>query len=551
MPCRCVSVCRVTLLLLLSNLLAAAASAAVVIDKVSVNSALSQIAISGTGFDPSGTAPTVSFSTSTLTLVSFSNTSIVATLPAATKAGSYQLTVTNSSASAETFDVTVGAVGPQGPQGPPGPTGPQGATGATGALGPAGPTGPRGATGATGAQGPTGPTGPRGATGAAGPQGLTGATGATGAQGPIGLTGATGPAGPQGATGAQGPAGASPFSLSGSSAYYNAGNVGIGTASPATPLDLETSVNGQSTTLRTSSTGNTWVDIGNGLGDVHIGMDQNGGGDLFSGNYFYIGPDATNTFWIGNWTNSGNGNGRVGMQTSTPQNPLDVAGAVAIGSYGGANPAPSNGLIVSGNVGVGTPSPAAKLDVNGALAIAGTPVINSNGQWVGSPTGLIGPQGPIGLTGATGPVGPQGATGATGPQGPAGTSPFTNGNNSLNLIPANNTSLNFAGGYGYNQQGGQITLSAGSTSSWSPAGTHSDVILQGGTLDTNPSNASIDIGGGTAITGGVIISHFPAGTRSEPTATAATCSCCQGLQPARARTEMSALELPALRPRST
>lgn len=60
-------------------------------------------------------------------------------------------------------------------------------------------------------------------------------------------------------------------------------------------------------------------------------------------------------------------------------------------------------------------------------------VIDENGQWVGDPTGLVGPtgaMGPAGPIGPTGPMGPQGATGATGatgpmgptgPQGPAGT----------------------------------------------------------------------------------------------------------------------------------
>lgn len=49
-----------------------------------------------------------------------------------------------------------------------------------------------------------------------------------------------------------------------------------------------------------------------------------------------------------------------------------------------------------------------------------TQVINSNGDWVGSPTGLTGPQGPAGATGATGPQGPQGATGPKGDKGDVG-----------------------------------------------------------------------------------------------------------------------------------
>lgn len=70
-------------------------------------------------------------------------------------------------------------------------------------------------------------------------------------------------------------------------------------------------------------------------------------------------------------------------------------------------------------------------DVRGAIhpttvSIGNQVVIDANGNWVGSPTGLVGPQGLPGATGATGPQGPQGpagptgATGAQGPQGPNG-----------------------------------------------------------------------------------------------------------------------------------
>ena len=72
---------------------------------------------------------------------------------------------------------------------------------------------------------------------------------------------------------------------------------------------------------------------------------------------------------------------------------------------------------------------------NQLLLHDGTPIVDANGSWLGSPAGLqgpAGPQGPIGLTGATGVVGPTGLpgpagsqgpiglTGATGPQGPIG-----------------------------------------------------------------------------------------------------------------------------------
>ncbi|MBI4702922.1 MAG: collagen-like protein [Deltaproteobacteria bacterium] len=128
-----------------------------------------------------------------------------------------------------------GATGPQGPVGPkgdPGPQGPQGLTGPQGPVGPKGDPGP---------QGPQGPVGPKGDPGPQGPQGLTGPQGPTGPKGDTGAQGPAGPQGPQGPQGAQGPkgdTGASPFGLNGNDAYYNAGNVGIGTAAPATKLQV-------------------------------------------------------------------------------------------------------------------------------------------------------------------------------------------------------------------------------------------------------------------------------------------------------------------------
>lgn len=60
------------------------------------------------------------------------------------------------------------------------------------------------------------------------------------------------------------------------------------------------------------------------------------------------------------------------------------------------------------------------------VSVNGSTVIDASGNWVGSPTGLIGPAGPAGPAGAIGPQGPQGdpgptgPIGATGPQGPVG-----------------------------------------------------------------------------------------------------------------------------------
>ena len=51
------------------------------------------------------------------------------------------------------------------------------------------------------------------------------------------------------------------------------------------------------------------------------------------------------------------------------------------------------------------------LYVQGNIAVSGVSVINSAGQWVGDPSGLLGPEG---LQGDIGLIGPQGLTGAAG-----------------------------------------------------------------------------------------------------------------------------------------
>lgn len=52
-----------------------------------------------------------------------------------------------------------------------------------------------------------------------------------------------------------------------------------------------------------------------------------------------------------------------------------------------------------------------------SVSVGGARVIDENGNWVGSATGLAGPRGPAG---AAGPQGPAGAAGPAGPQGPMG-----------------------------------------------------------------------------------------------------------------------------------
>jgi hypothetical protein len=71
-------------------------------------------------------------------------------------------------------------------------------------------------------------------------------------------------------------------------------------------------------------------------------------------------------------------------------------------------------------------TPQSTLNIKGPISINGINLVDNEGNWVGSSTGLVGPQGPKGNTGATGPQGPKGNTGATGPQGPGGNTNLEN-----------------------------------------------------------------------------------------------------------------------------
>ncbi|HEY6491384.1 MAG TPA: IPT/TIG domain-containing protein [Terracidiphilus sp.] len=239
-------------LLILAPLFAVAATP--VVNSGTINYSTSQIMLTGSGFEPNKTKPTVAFNGSALTVSTFSNTEVTATLPTGLAPGTFDLTVTNSEGNSVNFNMTYGATGAQGPAGPAGPQGPAGLSGATGATGA---TGPRGLTGAPGAPGPAGTNGtsfifldaynpyatyaadnvvtyngssyiaivpngpnPNGPTpdqnpswslmAAGGAIGATGPQGPQGAPGPEGITGVMGnpgPAGPVGPTGPQGPTG--------------------------------------------------------------------------------------------------------------------------------------------------------------------------------------------------------------------------------------------------------------------------------------------------------------------------------------------------------
>ena len=84
-----------TLLLLLTPLsvVATTATSPLVVNSGTINYNTNRVTLGGSGFTPAATAPTVQFNGAALTVDSFSNTQIVATLPAATPAGTFSLLV--------------------------------------------------------------------------------------------------------------------------------------------------------------------------------------------------------------------------------------------------------------------------------------------------------------------------------------------------------------------------------------------------------------------------------------------------------------------------
>lgn len=162
-----------------------------------------------------------------------------------------------------------------------------------------------------------------------GPIGPAGADGAAGPQGPTGSDGAQGPTGPQGPTGADGilpdgdAAGNTPYwngttwMTNSSNIHNNGGNVGIGTNSPDSKLDVDGQVKirggnpGTGKVLTSDADGlATWVTPS--FGNDGIWTDD-GNGTLYNTNYI-------------------NGYQKIGVNTNIPVADLDIQGTDGDGS---------------------------------------------------------------------------------------------------------------------------------------------------------------------------------------------------------------------------
>jgi hypothetical protein len=117
------------------------------VNNATINYGTNQVTFNGTGFEPLKKTPTVLWNGAALTVNSYTESQIVATLPANMAAGTYVAIVANCIGEFNDLNVTYGAAGPQGPVGPMGATGPEGPEGIMGNPGPQGPTGPAGPAG--------------------------------------------------------------------------------------------------------------------------------------------------------------------------------------------------------------------------------------------------------------------------------------------------------------------------------------------------------------------------------------------------------------------
>jgi collagen type VII alpha len=353
---------------------------------------------------------------------------------------------------------STGATGAKGNTGSTGATGAKGNTGSQGIQGVQGNTGSTGSKGQKGEIGVTGNTGSTGSTGAKGQKGQTGNTGATGSQGPGGSTGSTGA---KGNTGAQGPAGSN-GSQGAKGQKGQTGNTGAGGSTGSTGSKGQKGQKGQSHYIGTVSgvSNSGWTtaftvngdNLASGIRFTAHGTANNVVVTSMVDVVASHSQDFTVTSQSGFYTtlslrfiSSNNEDYAVQMKTNhaTSVNlalevfPFNSEVIAFTGSHSFSGTTFDHvcygGLVTSGT-GEGS---AGDFRAGGDIYVGNTTkVINENGTWAGSSSGLKGEVGPTGSTGSTGSkgqkgeVGNTGSTGAkgnTGAQGPTGNTGATGG----------------------------------------------------------------------------------------------------------------------------
>jgi hypothetical protein len=168
----------------------------------------------------------------------------------------------------------------------------------------------------------------------------------------------------------------SQWTTSSTSIYYTTGNVGIGTASPSTILNVN--VTGSLANLYSTTTGTTsslWFVNTADNRRVFVGMDGTGLFALSTG-ALALGTDNTPVIIAPSYSTGEKmritTTGLVGIGTTNPGSTLTVSGGGSFGSGYTTFSAPTGGLIVQGNVGIGTSNPGLNaLQVTGNLATSG------------------------------------------------------------------------------------------------------------------------------------------------------------------------------------